>query len=308
MMLASPWKFWRNVRLPDFLDRVEFFYFTFYYFSHTFHRFIENPLTTKKTTEIPKSFKGIALFTPGGDVIYCIDANKQGRWHLHLCAALQEYLGLSEPPHFLFPGYTATVDRWLDPRTQQVKVFAEAYPPVIRHQGLLNLLFDTGDLVWACSHWPEDLFYPMVLGKYHQKFPILWQTHQFIFRCDPPENFLSFASNNSADKSGKVSIIVSANQESLQESTQEYVFHLFVSGRSAITQRTMEILHQILEDSLGMTYTLKVIDISRHPEQTEIYQITATPTLVKIWPLPMRKIVGDLENLDKLRQVLSTFR
>lgn len=269
-------------------------------------------MTTKKTTEIPQSFKGIALFTPGGDVIYCIDANKQGRWHLHLCAALQEYLGLSEPPHFLVPGYTATVDRWLDPRTQQIKIFAEAYPPVIRYQHLLNLLFETGDLVWTCSLMPDDLFYPMVLGNYHQKFPSLWQTHQFIFRCDIPDNFLGYNYNKSATESGLISPIVSpilsVPPESNQEQNQEYLFHLFVSGRTAITQRTMEILHQMLEDSLGMTYTLKVIDISRHPEQTEIYQITATPTLVKIWPLPMRRIVGDLENLDKLRQVLSSFR
>ncbi len=271
-------------------------------------------MTTKKTTEIPQSFKGIALFTPGGDVIYCIDANKQGRWHLHLCVTLQEYLGLSEPPHFLVPGYTATVDRWLDPRTQQLKVVAEAYPPVIRYQELLNVLFETGDLVWHCSLMHDDLFSPIVLGNYHQKFPSLWQNHQLIIRCNIPDHFLAYNYKNSARESGLVSPIspispiLSLPQESNQEPNQEYLFYLFVSGRTAITQRTLQILHQILEDYLGMTYTLKVIDISRHPEQTEIYQITATPTLVKIWPLPMRRIVGDLENLDKLRQVLSSFR
>ncbi len=268
-------------------------------------------MTTKKTTEIPQFFKGIALFTPGGDVIYCIDESKQDRWHLHLCAALQEYLGLSEPPHFLVPGYTATVDRWLDPRTQQSKIFAEAYPPVIRHQALLNILFDTGDLVWTCSRMPDDLFSPMVLGNYHQKFPSLWQTHQFIYRYDIPDNFWGYNYHKSATKSGLFSPVltpISLPPESNQELNQEYVFNLFVSGRTAITQRTMQILHQMLEDSLGVAYTLKVIDISRHPEQTEIYQITATPALVKVWPLPMRRIVGDLENLDKLRQVLSSFR
>ncbi|WP_239651521.1 hypothetical protein [Neosynechococcus sphagnicola] len=48
----------------------------------------------------PNLFKGIALFTPGGDLIYGIDVSKQSRWHLHLCTALQELLGLTEPPHF----------------------------------------------------------------------------------------------------------------------------------------------------------------------------------------------------------------
>lgn len=93
-------------------------------------------------------FKGIALFTPGGDLIYSIDPNKQGRWHSHLCAALQEILDLPEPPHFLVPCYTATIDHWLDPRTQQVQTFAEAYPAVIRHQAILNTLFSREELVW----------------------------------------------------------------------------------------------------------------------------------------------------------------
>lgn len=265
-------------------------------------------MTKKKTSEIPPSFKGIALFTPGGDVVYCIDANKQGRWHLHLCAILQEYLGLSEPPHFLIPSYTATVDRWLDPRTQEVKVFAEAYPPVIRHQALLNVLFGTGDLTWVCSQWPENLFYPMVLGNYHQKFPSLWQTHQLILHCDPPEDMLDIPFNSYSELVNKKPMIASTEPNLIEELNQEYVFNLFVSGRTAITQKAMEVLHEILEDALGMTYTLKVIDIAKHPEQAEIYQITATPTLIKIWPLPIRRIVGDLENLDKLKQVLSTLR
>lgn len=95
----------------------------------------------------PQLFKGIALFTPGGDLMYCIDPNKQGRWHLNLCAALQEILDLPEPPHFLVPCYTATIDHWLNPRTQQVQIFAEAYPAVIRHQAVLNAIFGTG--IWC---------------------------------------------------------------------------------------------------------------------------------------------------------------
>lgn len=98
------------------------------------------PLTSDRLI-LPQLFKGIALFTPGGDLIYCIDPSKQGRWHLNLCATLQEILDLPEPPHFLVPCYTATIDHWLDPRTQQIRTFAEAYPAVMRHQALLNAYF-----------------------------------------------------------------------------------------------------------------------------------------------------------------------
>jgi circadian clock protein KaiB len=248
--------------------------------------------------EIPEFFKGIALFTPGGDVIYCIDSSKQGRWHLHLCAVLQEYFGLSEPPHFLVPAYTATIDRWLDPRTQEVKIFAEAYPPVLRHQALLNSLFQTGDLTWKLAPLADDLFYPMVLGKYHQKFSIIWENHNLIIRSDIGENGSKYPKNLTGSK--KV-LNDSQNQDNKEK---EYVFQIFVSGRTSVTQRTMKLLHQLLEDCLGHPYTLKVIDVYRHPEQAEFYHITAAPTLVKVWPLPMRKIVGDLENIDKIRQVL----
>ena len=258
-------------------------------------------MNDKIIAEMPEFFKGIALFTPGGDVIYCIDSSKQGRWHLHLCATLQEYLGLSQPPHFLVSGYTATVDRWLDPVTQQVKIFAEAYPPVLRYQPLLNLLFQTDDLVWQPTPWPEDFFYPMVLGNYHQQFPSLWENHNLIVRCDSSEKIIasSFQEN---EKESMISL------ESRDIHNEEYVFHLFVSGRNPVTQRSMKVLYELLEDCFGMTYTLKLIDIYRHPEQTELYQISAIPTLVKIWPLPTRRIVGDLENFEKVKQILLSFK
>ncbi len=139
-------------------------------------------------------FKGIALFTPGGDLIYTIDPSKQGRWHLHLCAALQEILDLAEPPHFLVPCYTATVDHWLDPRTQQVRTFAEAYPAVLRHQAVLNAIFGTGDLVWQAAPWPDGLCDRMVLATYRSTFPQLWEDHDLIVQLDVAESALKYDS------------------------------------------------------------------------------------------------------------------
>lgn len=251
--------------------------------------------------EHPEFFKGIALFTPGGDVIYCIDSSKQGRWHLHLCAALQEYFGLSEPPHFLVSGYTATVDRWLDPRTQEVKIFAEAYPPVLRYQALLNLIFQLDDVVWQPTPWPDDFFSPMVLGNYHQQFPSLWENHNFIFRCDLAENFME-----SSDKEIQVKSMGSSFSQT--QPNQEYVFHIFVSGTNSENQKTLKILFELLEECFGINYRLKVIDIYRHPELTERHQIFATPTLLKLWPLPTRRIVGNLEKTDKIKEFLLSFK
>ena len=256
---------------------------------------------------LPKFFKGIALFTPGGDLIYCIDSRKQTQWHLQLCVALQEILGLSEPPHFLVPCYTATVDRWLDPRDRQLRIAAEAYPPVMRHQTLLNAVFETGDLVWRAR--VEEMCEPMAIATYHKEFPELWENHDLVvhwaiaesrseshsFGTIPPSRF---------PKSQQTEVRQTVLTE--QAETQGYVLRLFVSGSNASTERTLETVHQLLEKALHHPYTLKVIDVFKHPEQAEKDQISATPTLIKVWPKPVRRIVGELNDLDKIMRLLSS--
>ncbi|MBV8886544.1 MAG: circadian clock KaiB family protein [Chroococcidiopsidaceae cyanobacterium CP_BM_RX_35] len=243
---------------------------------------------------LPKLFKGIALFTPGGDLIYCIDPSKQDRWHLYLCVGLQEILGLPEPPHFLVPCYTATLDRYLDRQTQQVRTLAEAYPLVLRHQALLNAVFETGDLVWQASPWLEGVCDPMMLATYRSSFPQLWEDRDFIIRFERSES----------PSSSQQSVVFPRFLR--QPETQGYVFRLFVAGHSVATERILQSLHQLLEQSLLYPYTLKVIDVFKHPEQAEANQVSATPTLVRVWPQPIRRLVGDLDNTEKILVMLSS--
>ena len=242
----------------------------------------------------PQLCKGVALFTPGGDLIYCIDPNKQGRWHLDLCAALQEILDLPEVPHFLVPCYTATIDHWLDPHSHQVRTFAEAYPAVIRQQAILNAIFGT-QVVWQTAPWQEGLCDRMVLSTYRAAFPQLWEDHDLIVNLD---QWQSKPKHHPQVISGQKS----------QLNTECYVLRLFVAGHSMNTQRILENLHQLLERSLGYPYTMKVIDVLTNPELAEIDQVSATPTLVKVWPQPIRRIVGDIDNVDKLLQMLGAKR
>ncbi|WP_066424123.1 circadian clock KaiB family protein [Anabaena sp. 4-3] len=247
-------------------------------------------MTTDKLSQ-PQLFKGIALFTPGGDLIYCIDPNKQGRWHSHLCTALQEILDLPEPPHFLVPCYTATIDHWFDPRTQQVRTFAEAYPAVMKYQAILNAIFDTGYLVWQLAPWQEGVCDRMVLSTYRSSFPQLWEDHDLVINLDI------------SDAAPRYNLPARTVQK-VQAKTQCYVLHLFVAGHSTNTERILKNLHELLERSLGYPYTMKVIDVLTNPEQAEIDQVSATPTLVKVWPQPIRRLVGDLDNADKILQML----
>lgn len=197
--------------------------------------------------------------------------------------ALQEELELPEPPHFLVPCYTATLDRWFDARTHQIRVFAEVYPPVFRYRSLLNTVFEAGDLSWHVAP-SQEICDPMVLETYRHQFPQLWENHDLVMRLEasPPT--------------------IAAQPASPYP--QGYVLRLFVSGYSAATARILQNLHALLEESLESPYTLKVIDIFKHPEQAETDQISATPTLVKVYPLPIRRIVGNLEDVDRVLQVL----
>ncbi len=296
----------------------------------------------------PQLFKGIALFTPGGDLIYSVDPSKQEHWHLHLCASLQEILGLPEPPHFLVPGYTGTIDRWLDPYSQQMRTSAELYPPIQHHQALLNAVFGVRNLVWQVTPWREESCDPMVLETYRDRFPQLWHDHDLIIRCDRPDQCIEKFSDanprhdhdssliqspqsyawsfpelwtiqqtpwqeSSHLPSTEIDPLLSSNSDresnpsqakSTPLTTPSYVLRLFVSGHSGATEHILKKLHQLLEQSLQYPYTLKVIDVFKHPEQAEANQISATPTLLRVWPPPVRRIVGDFNDLENLLRIL----
>ena len=233
-------------------------------------------------------FKGIAVFTPGGDLVYCRDYEKKTQWHLDLCATLQEHLGLVESPHFLVPCFTATVDCWVDVETQLPTIAAEAYPLVHHYQGLLNALFDLGNLEWQRVIPRPEHRSLSILDTYHSLFPQLWENHELILD-------ISSQSEESTDEQ-----VSPSNFE-----TTGPVLRLFVSGYSALTEQILETLQGVLESSRYRPYTLQMIDVSKHPEQAEMDQISATPTLIRVWPQPTRRLVGELNNPRAILGLLS---
>ena len=241
-------------------------------------------------------FKGIALFTPGGDLVYCVDRSKQSRWHLQLCSVFQEILGLPEPPHFLVPCYTATLDRWLDPKTQTHKTVAEAAPFVLRHRALLNVLFGE-ELTWNAAD-TEEVCDLAVISTYQKQFPQLWENHDLVIRYEKVEPMPS--------KPGRITAAWSPMIQETQP--QGYVLRLFVAGSSSGTERILRKLHDLLDKSLQQPYTLKVIDVQKHPDFAEADQVTATPTLMRVWPTPVKRIVGELDDAQAILRILTVDR
>lgn len=78
--------------------------------------------------------------------------------------------------------------------------------------------------------------------------------------------------------------------------TTKLIMKLFVTGRSVRSEAAIENLHSILDEFLESQFDLTVIDVLENPQMAEEDLILATPTLVKLNPSPVIKIIGDLSN------------
>jgi len=79
-----------------------------------------------------------------------------------------------------------------------------------------------------------------------------------------------------------------------------YVLKLYVAGNTPNSIRALKTLNNILEQEFQGVYALKVIDVLKNPQLAEEDKILATPTLAKILPPPVRKIIGDLSDREKV--------
>jgi circadian clock protein KaiB len=91
-----------------------------------------------------------------------------------------------------------------------------------------------------------------------------------------------------------------ASPSSPTTATPEYVLRLFVSGQTPRSLLAIENMRRICAEHLSQRYTLEVIDIYQHPEACRQEQIVAAPTLIKVIPHPLRRIIGDLSNTEKV--------
>ena len=79
-----------------------------------------------------------------------------------------------------------------------------------------------------------------------------------------------------------------------------YILKLYVAGNTPNSMRALNTLREILESEFKGVYALKVIDVLKSPQLAEEDKILATPTLSKILPPPVRRIIGDLSDREKV--------
>jgi circadian clock protein KaiB len=83
-----------------------------------------------------------------------------------------------------------------------------------------------------------------------------------------------------------------------EEIESEYLLRLFVSGLTPRSQRAIENLKDICERYLAGRYRIEVVDLYQSPGLAHDEQIIAIPTLVRVRPLPSRRVIGDLSRVD----------
>ncbi|HEX9310656.1 MAG TPA: circadian clock KaiB family protein [Gemmatimonadaceae bacterium] len=88
--------------------------------------------------------------------------------------------------------------------------------------------------------------------------------------------------------------------ESLEVSLSKYLLKLYVTGTSARTSVAIANLQRICEQELEGRYELEIIDVLESPQIAEDEKILATPTLIKQLPPPLRRVIGDLSDKDKV--------
>lgn len=85
-----------------------------------------------------------------------------------------------------------------------------------------------------------------------------------------------------------------------QNAAEKYVLRLYVSGMTPRSVTAMKNIKEICETHLQGRYDLQVVDIYQQPELARSAEIIAAPTLIKQLPLPLRKVLGDLSETERV--------
>lgn len=79
-----------------------------------------------------------------------------------------------------------------------------------------------------------------------------------------------------------------------------FLLRLYVTGQTPRSEQAVANLQRICEEQLDNQYHVEIIDVLERPQLAEDEKIIATPTLIKRLPLPIRRIIGDLSDSERV--------
>jgi circadian clock protein KaiB len=81
---------------------------------------------------------------------------------------------------------------------------------------------------------------------------------------------------------------------------RHYLLRLYITGTTPKSMRAIANIRKICDEHLKGRYELEVVDIYQQQELAKSANILAAPTLIKRLPLPLRKMIGDMANTDRI--------
>lgn len=78
------------------------------------------------------------------------------------------------------------------------------------------------------------------------------------------------------------------------------LLQLYITGLTPRSERAIANLRRICDERLGGQYEMVIIDVLERPQLAEDERILVTPTLIKPLPLPPRRVIGDLSNMEQV--------
>lgn len=79
-----------------------------------------------------------------------------------------------------------------------------------------------------------------------------------------------------------------------------YRLRLYITGRTPRAERALANLRRICSEELAGQYELEIIDVLERPQLAENEKILATPTLIRELPPPLRRVIGDLSDTERV--------
>lgn len=86
----------------------------------------------------------------------------------------------------------------------------------------------------------------------------------------------------------------------MKKKVAEWQLLLYIAGQTPKSIKALENIKKYAEEHLKGKYSIEIIDLFANPQLAEGDQILAVPTLVRKFPVPIRKIIGDLSNEEKV--------
>ena len=112
----------------------------------------------------------------------------------------------------------------------------------------------------------------------------------------------------STEKTARPSASPPATPPAVTPSEERYLLRLYVTGMTLKSVHAIANLKRICAEHLEGRYLLEVIDLYQQPERAREAQIIAAPTLIKELPLPLRRIIGDLADRERVLVALDLHR